>query len=193
MVQHAHRRSSLVDPGSSRQTADGSADSALAGLGDPLVVMDDLGDDEREELLGELGIEVRLLGQTAQTGDLSGLTGLVGGREPMVGLELPDGLGEFESLREEVDEGGVDVVDAAAQLEESVLGSGVVRHRISLTATHALRPGTRPGSRGAVRAATAQAGCSTGTASLVSGSVSVPALRSARYFLSSFLTTGMRM
>lgn len=109
------------------------ADSGVARLGDALVMVDDLGDDEREELLRELGVEVGLLGQAAQTGDLPGLPGLVGGREAVVGLELSDGLGEFESLRQEVDEGGVDVVDAAAQLEEAVLGSGVVRHRISLT------------------------------------------------------------
>ena len=39
-------------------------------LGDALVVVDDLGDDEPQELLGERRIETRLLRERAQAGEL---------------------------------------------------------------------------------------------------------------------------
>ena len=43
---------------------------ALGGLGDLLVVADDLGDDEGEERLGELRVEPGLVGERPQPGDL---------------------------------------------------------------------------------------------------------------------------
>ena len=174
--------------------------SVLPGLGDALVTADHLGDDEGEELLGEFGVEVRVLGENPQAGDLSGLARFIGRRQPVFGLELADPFGEFEPLGQEVDEGGVDIVDAVAQLDQSLLGGclsvSVVLHGTSLTMSGdgsaprltdrgALRLLLRQGSR------MPQPGTSTGTASFVSGSFSVPALRSARYFFISFLTTGI--
>ncbi len=79
------------------------------------MVVDDLGDDEVEPLLGEGRIELRLLRQRAQSGDLGALALGVGGRHPVRGLESADLLGELESLREHVHEGGVDVVDTEPQ------------------------------------------------------------------------------
>lgn len=112
-------------------------DSGFAGLGDPFVMVDHLGDDEGEELLRELGIEVGFLGEPPQSGDLPGLPGFVGRGQSVVGLELAHGLGELEPLGQQMDEGGVDVVDAAAQLDEALLCAGrgivVVVHRTSLT------------------------------------------------------------
>src|SRR5690625_1730299 len=93
--------------------------SVLPRFGDALVTADHLGDDEGEELLGEFGVEVRVLGENPQAGDLSGLARFIGRRQPVFGLELADPFGEFEPLRQEVDEGGVDIVDAVAQLDQS--------------------------------------------------------------------------
>ena len=182
--------------------------SALARLRDAFVPTDDLGDDERQELLRELGIQVGLLGEFPQPGDLPGLPGLIGWRQTMVGFELADAFGEFEALCQKMDEGGIDVVDAAPQLLQpfdcacSVVS--VLIHAPSLAMleyTCAPRPNGRGAQCSLIVAAPphleeeieTQAGWSTGTASVVSGSFNVPALRSARYFFISFLTTGMSM
>src|SRR5699024_9642002 len=124
-----------------------------------------------------------------QAGALSGLARFIGRRQSVRGLECADSFGEFEPLGQEVDEGGVDIVDAVAQLDQSLLGGcvsvSVLLHGTSLTMSGdgsaprltdrgALRLLLRQGSR------MPQPGTSTGTASFVSGSFSVPALRSAR-------------
>ena len=77
--------------------------SALPRLRDALVPADHLGDDERQELLRELGIQVGLLGEFPQPGDLPGLPGLIGWRQTMVGFELADAFGEFEALGQKMD------------------------------------------------------------------------------------------
>ena len=93
--------------------------------------MDDLGDDEVEPLLGEGRIELRLLGDRAQAGDLGALALRIGGRHPVRGLEAADLLGELESLREHVHEGGVDVVDTEPQTGQ-ISGDILLRHRARL-------------------------------------------------------------
>src|SRR5699024_7963023 len=76
-----------------------------AGLvGDPLMVPDDLRDDEREERLREFGIEARILRKSPQSSDLTGLTARVRGRQVPLGLESAGTLGELEPLRQHVDE-----------------------------------------------------------------------------------------
>lgn len=126
--------------------------SALARLSNAFVPTDDLGDDERQELLRELGIQVGLLGELSQPGDLPGLPGLVGRRQTVVGLEFADALCELEALGEEMDEGGIDIVDAAPQLLQpfncacSVV-SVLIHAPILSTARHACAP--RPNGRGA--------------------------------------------
>lgn len=77
-----------------------------------LVVSDDFGNDEVQEGLGELRIKSRLVGERPQPGDLPLLASRVGGRHTVRSLELPDSLGALEALGEQVDQGGVDVVDA---------------------------------------------------------------------------------
>jgi hypothetical protein len=57
-----------------------------------------LGNDEIEELLGELGIKPGLLGKGSQSLDLLGLSQRIGRRQAMRGLELAHLLGDFESL-----------------------------------------------------------------------------------------------
>src|SRR5690554_4518080 len=74
-----------------------------AGAGDPLVVVDDLGDDEVQELLRELRVEVRLDGERSEAGDLHLLPLRVGWREPRGGLHPAHLLGELEPLGENVD------------------------------------------------------------------------------------------
>ncbi|MDX6297422.1 MAG: hypothetical protein QOI51_1279, partial [Nocardioidaceae bacterium] len=90
----------------------------LRGTGDGLVVPKHLGDDEAEELLSELGVEARLLGQPAEPGDLLSLPLGVGRRHPVARLELPDLLGAGEPLRQQVHQCCVQVVDARAQPQQ---------------------------------------------------------------------------
>src|SRR4051812_43772248 len=92
--------------------------SALAVLGDLLVVADDLGNDEVEELLGEGGVEFGVLGELAQPFDLAGFARGVGRGQRVLGLEVADLLGAFEAFGEHMDDGGVDVVDAVAEAVE---------------------------------------------------------------------------
>ena len=84
-------------------------------LRDLLVVPDDLFDDEGQELLGEDRVEVRLVRQLPQARDLLHLAARVRRRHPAGGLEHADLLGRLEALGQQVDQRGVDVVDAAAQ------------------------------------------------------------------------------
>ena len=79
------------------------------------MVADDLGDDEAEELLRELRVEPGVDGQGAEPGDLLGLARRVGRRQPVRRLEHADLLGDGETFREQVDQGGVHVVDAVPQ------------------------------------------------------------------------------
>jgi len=72
-------------------------------------------DDEIEEFLRKVRIELCSIGKFAQPRDLLDFTGRIGGRQTMGGLQLADRLGALESLCEQVDESGVDVVDAVPQ------------------------------------------------------------------------------
>lgn len=54
--------------------------------------------------------------------DLRGLPGRVGGRQAVPGLELADLLGALEALGEQVHQGGIEVVDAAAQVKQPLTG-----------------------------------------------------------------------
>lgn len=60
------------------------------------MVVDDLGDDEAEELLGEGRVEVSLLGESPQPRDLTCLALQVRRRETVRGLEYADLLRELE-------------------------------------------------------------------------------------------------
>ena len=72
----------------------------------------DLIDDETQELLAECRVESRSIGESSQPGDLHGLTVRVGGSKPDRRLVLTNPFCDLESLGEQVDERGVDVVDA---------------------------------------------------------------------------------
>ena len=91
------------------------------------MVVDDLGDDEGEELLGEDRVESGLTGQRPQSRDLHRLTGGVGRRQVQLGLEVADALGAAEALGQKVHQCGVEVVDRGAvarQLRGHLAGRG---------------------------------------------------------------------
>ena len=93
----------------------GLADAlGLVVAADLLVVLDDLGDDEGEELLGEDRVEARFLGQRSQARYLLALAPGIGWRQVQLGLEQPHLLSAAEALSQKMDEGGVEVVDGGA-------------------------------------------------------------------------------
>lgn len=85
---------------------------------------DDLADDEVQELLRERRVEVGVVREFAQARDLAGLTVGIGRWQVVVGFQPADTFGALEALGEEVYEGGIDIVDARANLLE--LSEGVV-------------------------------------------------------------------
>src|SRR5262245_31710635 len=91
--------------------------------------MDHLGDDESQELLRKHRIETGLDRQRAQSRDLLVLANRIGSGEADRRLVAPDVLGDLEPLREQVDEGGVGVVDAGAvPLQRRIGGAAFVGH-----------------------------------------------------------------
>ena len=91
--------------------------------GDPLMVVDHLGDDETEKLLREHRIEAGCLRQSAKSCHLLRLAVGISGRQPGRGLVAADVLGDLEPFREQMDESGIDVVDA-----RSIAGQLLIRH-----------------------------------------------------------------
>ena len=75
------------------------------------MVLDDLGDDEGEELLGEDRVQAGLLSQCPQTCHLLLLAPGVGRRQIESGLEQSHLLSAAEPFGQEMDEGGVEVVN----------------------------------------------------------------------------------
>lgn len=94
----------------------------VADLG---VVPNDLFDDEAQEFFAELGIELGLLRERPQAGDLPFLARGIGGGQGIPRLVTPDRLGDPEALGQHVNQGRVDIVDALA------VGA---KHRIGLVA-----------------------------------------------------------
>ena len=86
----------------------------LSGAGalvsDGLVVTNDLGDDEGEELLREDRIQTGIAGKCPQTVHLAPFSSGIGGGKAEPGLEHPHALGAAEALGQQVDERGVEVV-----------------------------------------------------------------------------------
>ncbi len=76
------------------------------------MVADHLAHDEAEERLGERRVEPGLDREGAQPGDLLVLARRVGRRQPDGGLVPAHRLGDLEPLGKQVDQRGVDVVDA---------------------------------------------------------------------------------
>ena len=83
-------------------------------VGDPLVVADHLGDDEAEELLGENRVEPGVRPPLCQAAALLLHTLRIRRRHRVHGFESADLLRAAETLRKNVDEGGVEVVNRSA-------------------------------------------------------------------------------
>lgn len=70
--------------------------------------------DKPQELFAEHRVEPRILGQRTEASDLDGFAVRVGRGKADLGFMLPDALGNFEAFGQQVNKGGIDVVDAAA-------------------------------------------------------------------------------
>ena len=86
------------------------------------MMADHLVDDEAQELLGEVRIEMRVLGEPAETRDLLLLARGIGRGQPGLGLVAPDRLRHLEAFGEQEDERGVDIVDALAIAGQRLVG-----------------------------------------------------------------------
>ncbi len=91
------------------------------------MVPDHLVDDEPQELFPEFRIELGLLGQRPQAGDLSFLALRIGGRHGFACFVSAHRLSDAEAFGEHVDKRGVDVVDALAVSREHWVGGIVDR------------------------------------------------------------------
>ena len=89
----------------------------------PPVVADDLGDDEVQELLGEIRVEIGLGRQVFEPCDLLLLARGIGRGKVVFGLEFAHRLGVLEPLGQGKDEDRVKAVDALAMLGQK----GVLR------------------------------------------------------------------
>jgi len=87
------------------------------------VVPDDLVDDEAQEFLAEIGIELRIFCQFAQSRDLAFLPPGIGRGKVHLRLVGADRLGDAEALRQDMDQRGIDVVDAGAVSGQDGIGS----------------------------------------------------------------------
>ena len=77
--------------------------------------------DEIEEFLGKGRVEAGLLRHITQPFDLFCLAGLVCGRKVMLRLQLADLLGQLEALGQRMNEDGIEIVDAVAELAQLTL------------------------------------------------------------------------
>ena len=98
------------------------------------MVANDLLDDEAQELFPEFGIELGLLRDRAQARNLPVFALGISRLERVQRLVNPYRLGNSEPFRQDVDQRGVDVVDALAIAGQNGIGlaarvrSGLSRH-----------------------------------------------------------------
>lgn len=117
---------------------------ARAG-GDGFVMADDFVNDEGQKFFGKVRIEMSIASKLAQAFDLPCFAGRVCRRKMGTGLELSDFLRAAEAFRKHVDQGSVDIVDAAAQafeFSQSGIGSaGCGRHRLRAHSDQSMQDG----------------------------------------------------
>ena len=89
-----------------------------------LVVLNDFGDDEVEELLGKFGIQIGPFCQIFKPRDLGRFAVGIGRGKVVFGFQFPDSLGVFEPLAQRVDEDGIEPVDAFTMFLEHLGGAG---------------------------------------------------------------------
>jgi hypothetical protein len=86
------------------------------------VVADHFLDDEAQEFLGKFGIQVGFFRQLAQAGDLARLAVGIGRGQGGPRLVLAHRLRDAKPLGQNMDQGGIDIVDALAKAREHRIG-----------------------------------------------------------------------
>ena len=82
--------------------------------GNCFVVADDLGDQEIQELLGELRVELGGYRQRAQARDLPRFARRISRRQPVRRLQSSDLARTFEAFREQMQHRRIEIVDRVA-------------------------------------------------------------------------------
>ena len=113
------------------------------------MVADHFLDHEADEFLAEFGVEVGFLRKLAQPGDLAFLPPRIGRGQGIRRLVGADRLSDPEPLGQDMDQGGIDIVDAAAERGELRVGCGFGHRRIAYhgAALHSKRSQALPSSR----------------------------------------------
>lgn len=113
-------------PGSWKPKARSHSQSPLPRA---FVVANHFVDDEAEEFLAEFRVELGIFGQRAQAGDLRLFPARIGGGQGVLRLVCAHRLRDAESLRQNVNQRGIEVVDRFAICGQSGIGCGIWRGR----------------------------------------------------------------
>jgi len=89
------------------------------------VVSKDFLNDEGQKLLGNVWVEFTDRSETPQTTDLLRFSAGIARGQSVSGLQFTDCLGTPEPLRQEVDDRGIDIIDAIPQSRSLEPGSAV--------------------------------------------------------------------
>lgn len=85
-------------------------------------------DNEVQKLLGKVRVQMGVFSQRAQAGNLPGFSGRVGWRHVVTRLERAHGFCAAEPFRQHGDKGCIDIVNAAAEVQQGGGGRGLVSH-----------------------------------------------------------------
>jgi hypothetical protein len=77
----------------------------------------DFTNDKGEELLGKIWVELAD-NEMPQTVDLLGFSSGIARGQPVLGLQFVDRLGTPEPLRQQVNDRGIDIIDAVPQVSK---------------------------------------------------------------------------
>ncbi len=78
----------------------------------------DFTNDKGEELLGKIWVELADNREMPQTVDLLGFSSGIARGQPVLGLQFADRLGTPEPLRQQVNDRGIDIIDAVPQVSK---------------------------------------------------------------------------
>jgi hypothetical protein len=78
----------------------------------------DFTNDKGEELLGKIWVELADNREMPQTVDLLGFSCGIARGQPVLGLQFADRLGTPEPLRQQVNDRGIDIIDAVPQVSK---------------------------------------------------------------------------
>ena len=90
------------------------------------MVADDFLDHEVEKLLGEVGVQLGLLGKGAQAGNLGLLPGRIRRWQVMSRLINPHSLRTLEAFRQQMDQCGIKIIDAVSQSQQFRVAHGAI-------------------------------------------------------------------